>query len=64
MVDDIAGIAAGRKAYLDAANKELAVCPHCKTWLEQECLSGNGCPTVDGRNGDAIRALKEGSDNG
>lgn len=31
-------------------------CPHCQTWDAADCLAGNGCPTPDGRNGEAMRA--------
>lgn len=42
----------GRQAYMEAAENEAKVCPWCQTWLAHECLSGNGCPTPDGKNGD------------
>jgi hypothetical protein len=54
-VAEIARIAAWN-AYLDSVKNELAVCPHCETWLQDDCLNGRGCPTPDGANGALIRA--------
>ena len=55
MTQDIERIAA-LSVYLAAVQQELAICPHCETWLLSDCINGFGCPTRDGRNGEVLRA--------